>query len=248
MLEHTFIHLPNFGPARERKLWSAGILTWDDYLDQFASSPYHGQQCSIIASSKYALKNLDGSHFARTMPSNEMWRCFPHYRKIAYLDIETTGCTSNDYITVIGVYDGKKTHSYVKGKNLGQFARDIKKFDMVATFNGSLFDLPFIRREMDAELPALHIDLRFLLASLNMTGGLKRIEQKFGLEREDDLQGLTGYDAVLMWRRYRKYHDRGELDRLVRYNAADVCNLETLLNWAYKEKRKGTGIDQFAVS
>jgi len=248
MLENTFIHLPNYGTTREQKLWKGGILTWDDFLDEFNSSPFHRQQCSIIAQSKHALKTLDGFHFARALPSNETWRCFQHYRKIAYLDIETTGCTYNDYITVIGLYDGSKTHSYVKGRNLSQFARDIRKYNMVVTFNGSLFDLPFIRREMDAQLPSLHIDLRFLLASLNMTGGLKRIEEKFGMEREDDLKGLTGYDAVLMWRRYKKHKDKDELDKLVRYNAADVCNLEKLLNWGYKEKRKSTGIDQLLGS
>lgn len=244
MLEHTFIHIPNLGPVREKKLWRNGVITWDDFLVRYGKSPYHCQASSIIAGSKHALQNGEKRYFARHMPGSEMWRCYPHYKRIAYLDIETTGCTHSDYLTVIGVFDGKKTHSYVKGRNLQSFKQDIQGYDMVVTFNGSLFDLPFIQREMDVELPPLHIDLRFLLSSLDVRGGLKKIEERFGFERQDDLKGLTGYDAVKMWREYKRKRSEEALDRLVRYNAADVNNLEKLLEWGYKEKRKRTGFDE----
>ena len=117
----------------------------------------------------------------------------------------------------------------------------------MVTFNGSLFDLPFIRKAMPkARLPKLHIDLRFLLQSLDVRGGLKRIEERFGFEREDDLKGLTGYDAVKFWQAYIKRNDHDALDRLVRYNSADIANLKKLLEWAYKEKRIRTGFDELA--
>lgn len=243
MLEHSFIFLPNFGPAREKKLWRMGLESWDDFLESFGDSPYHKNSCAMVASAKHALGNNNPAHFARTLPSSETWRSFPHYKKIAYLDIETTGCTARDHLTVIGIYDGKKTHSYVYQDNLGDFKEDIKKYDMVVTFNGSLFDLPFIRRAMDVDMPQLHIDLRFVLSSIGVTGGLKKIEEKFGFEREDDLKGVTGYDAVLMWRDFRR-GNKAALEKLIRYNAADVDNLEKLLKWAYKEKRKMTGFDE----
>ncbi len=244
MLENSFIFLPSFGPTREKKLWKSGIMTWDDFLSRFGSSPFHKDSCSLVARSKVALENLDGHHFGNILPSSETWRCFPHYKKVAYLDIETTGCCARDYITVIGVYDGSKTKSYVKGRNLHEFKDDIRKFDAVATFNGSLFDLPFIRREMSIPLPPIHVDLRFLLQSLDVRGGLKKIEEQFGMERQDDLKGLTGYDAVKMWREYKKKDSEEALDRLIRYNAADVCNLEVLLKWGYREKRKRIGFDE----
>ncbi|MBN1169396.1 ribonuclease H-like domain-containing protein [Candidatus Micrarchaeota archaeon] len=238
MLEHTFIHLPKYGPIKERKLWENGVTTWDEFLDVFGTSPYHREHCSTLVSSKYALRTRDFGHFATVIPGNEMWRTFPHAKRIAYLDIETTGTRRSDYITVIGIYDGEKTKSYVHGQNLHEFKKDIEKFDMVATFNGSMFDLPFIMRESNVRLPRLHVDLRFLLASLDITGGLKKIEKKFGFEREDDLDGLTGYDAILLWRKYKKYNDLNALDTLIRYNGADVNNLEKLLVWAYNEKKK----------
>ncbi|MFZ5500775.1 MAG: ribonuclease H-like domain-containing protein, partial [Candidatus Micrarchaeota archaeon] len=150
----------------------------------------------------------------------------------------------NDHLTVVGIFDGKDTHSYIHGKNMEQFAKDISSYDMVVTFNGSMFDIPFLKSHIPGlKMPRLHADLRFILASLNVRGGLKRIEQQFGLEREDDLKGMNGYDAVLLWRRYRKSGDEGALDKLVRYNAADISNLKALMGWAYKEKRGRTGFD-----
>jgi len=246
MLENTFIHLPNFGPRRERRLWTRGIRSWDDFLARFGSSPFHRAQSAHIAASKHALSTGDTDYFSARLPSGETWRALPHFPKAAYLDIETTGLSpATDYVTVIGVFDGARTHSYVHGQNLGDFARDIRQYDMVVTFNGSMFDLPFIRKHMPgAVLPRLHVDLRFLLQSLGVRGGLKRIEQQFGMEREDDLKGMNGYDAVLLWQRHLKGDGRA-LDKLVRYNAADISNLKNLADWAYKEKRKRTGFDGF---
>ncbi len=247
VLDNSFIHLPDFGPKREWKLWSRGILTWDDFLDHFGGSPYNQNQCSIVASSKYALHDRNPGYFAMALPSSQTWRAYPHFDRIAYLDIETTGLSpATDYATVVGLFDGKKTRSYIHGQNLTDLEKDIADFDMVITFNGSMFDIPFLRRTMkNIRIPPLHADLRFVLASMNVRGGLKKIEKQFSLEREDDLKGLTGYDAVLLWRRYMRKRDRDALDKLVRYNAADIENLKFLMDWAYKEKRKQTGLDDF---
>lgn len=248
MLEHTFIHLPNFGPRRERRLWGSGICDWNDFLDSFSSSKFHKSLCSQIASSKYALDLGDAEYFANVLPSNETWRSFPHFKNIAYLDIETTGLGKGiDYITVIGLYDGKNVMSYVHGQNLDDFKTDIQKYDAVVTFNGSLFDLPFITKNMQGvKLPKLHVDLRFTLASIGVRGGLKKIETQFGFEREDDLKGLNGYDAVLLWQAYKKRNNKEALDKLIRYNAADISNLKKLMEWAYKEKRLRTGFDELS--
>ncbi len=248
MLEHTFIHLPDFGPRRERRLWGLGITDWDEFIDRFGSSAFHKAQCARIAGSSYALKARDPLFFADALPNNETWRAFPHFSKIAYLDIETTGLApETDYLTVVGIYDGQKVYSYVHGQNLDELEEDLGKYDMVVTFNGSLFDIPFLRKSMrKARIPRLHVDLRFVLQSLDVRGGLKKIEQRFGFEREDDLKGMTGYDAVLLWQAYKKRNDKDALDRLVRYNAADISNLKRLLEWAYREKRMRTGFDEIA--
>lgn len=250
MLEHTFIHLPDFSPRRERRLWQSGIFSWDDFLERFGSSPHHRFLCSKIASSKYALKLSDVGYFAAALPKNETWRAFPHFDNIAYLDIETTGLAPQaDHVTVIGLFDGRYTHSYIYGHNLHEFCRDIERFDMVVTFNGSMFDIPFIRKSFPGiKIPELHVDLRFLLASLGIKGGLKKIEERFGMGREDDLKGMTGYDAVKLWQRYLRWRDNSALDKLVRYNAADISSLKRLMEWAYREKRLRTGFDEIMES
>ena len=178
-----------------------------------------------------------------------MWRAFPHFKRIAYLDIETTGLGhQKDHITVVGIYDGKETHSFIHGQNLDDLAEHIAGYDMVVTFNGSMFDIPFLKKSYpDMKIPRLHADLRFILAGLNVRGGLKKIEEQFGFEREDDLKGLNGYDAVLMWREYSKKKDEDVLDKLVRYNAADIENLEKLMEYAYKEKKGRTGFDEISM-
>jgi len=246
MLEHTFLHLPDYGPRRERRLWEAGVSCWDDFLERFGSSPYHRRVCSIVARSGHALKSRDPLFFAQTLPNDEAWRAFPHFDRVAYVDIETTGLApATDYTTVVGLFDGKRVHSYIHGRNLADFTRDIAGYDMVVTFNGSVFDLPFLKKAFPGiRLPPLHVDLRFVLSSLGVRGGLKRIEERFGFQREGDIRGMNGYDAVLLWQRYLKAGDERALDRLVRYNAADISNLEKLLAWAYKEKRTRTGFDE----
>lgn len=245
MLHNTFIHLSDYGEARERRLWEEGIRTWEDYLDSFGKSPGHRHHCKRVASSRHALKLYDADFFGKVLPPNETWRAFPHFEKIAYVDIETTGisATSND-LTVIGLFDGKRVFSYIAGSNLDDFRKHVERFKMVVTFNGAQFDLPFLRKSMKGlKLPKLHADLRWILASLEVTGGLKRIEERFGFEREDDLKGLNGYDAVKLWQRYIRKNDQAALDKLVRYNAADISNLKKLIEWAYEEKRKRTGFD-----
>jgi hypothetical protein len=246
MLHNTFLHLPDFGPRRERRLWSSGISDWEDFLEEFGSSQYHRKYCSIIARSQYCLSRNEPEFFAESLPSSETWRAFPSFRKVAYIDIETTGLApETDYITVIGLYDGSKTHSYVHGKNIADFAKEIAEYDLVVTFNGSLFDIPFLKKAFPGiRVPKLHVDLRFLLQSLNVRGGLKKIEENFGYERDSDLKGLNGYDAVKFWQAYIKRNDKDALDRLIRYNSADISNLKKLLEWAYREKRNRTGFDE----
>jgi uncharacterized protein YprB with RNaseH-like and TPR domain len=246
MLENTFIHLPDYGPRRERRLWEKGVLTWDDFLERFAGSPYHKRVSTRIASSKAALSFSDAYFFSQHLPDSEMWRCFPHFAKIAYVDIETTGLApATDYITVAGLYDGRKVKSFVHGRNLDRFRAELAEYDVIVTFNGSMFDVPFLKSRIRAlKVPPIHIDLRFLLASLDVRGGLKRIEERFSLSREDDLKGMNGYGAVLLWQAYLKRRDERLLDKLVRYNAADITNLKFLMEWAYSEKRKRTGIDE----
>jgi uncharacterized protein YprB with RNaseH-like and TPR domain len=173
-----------------------------------------------------------------------MWRIFETFEdKAVYLDIETSGLYHGvDEITVIGLYDGRTVQSFVNGKNLEDFEIAIASFDLVITFNGTRFDLPFIRRWFKhVTLPPAHIDLCFFLRKLGYKGGLKSIEKQVGLAREEEVEGLGGFEAVLLWQAYQ-LGDQGALDRLVQYNTADIVNLEPLMKMGFEQmKSKLTG-------
>jgi len=239
MLTRTFLHLPRVGRQTERRLWREGLRDWEQALAQ--SRPPAGFSRArwddlrrYLEQSRLHLGRLEHRYFAACLPPAEHWRAFPEFRRrIAYLDIETTGTGPGAQITVIGLYDGRRMRTYLAGENLADFGEDIRNFGLWVTFNGATFDVPFLRRRFPG-LPAdaLHIDLRYALGRLGLGGGLKAIEQRLGLTRASDLQGLDGEDAVLLWQEYCRGSEEA-LDLLLRYNAADVENLEALLTWAY---------------
>ena len=95
-------------------------------------------------------------------------------------------------------------------------------------FNGSQFDVPFLRTHFpQARLDQSHIDLRCVLGSLGYKGGLKVVESQLGLHRDPAIQGVDGSEAVRLWHRYRR-GDRTALERLILYNLTDVANLVEL--------------------
>jgi uncharacterized protein YprB with RNaseH-like and TPR domain len=183
----------------------------------------------------------DACYFERSLPGREVWRMFPEFRsRTAYVDIETTGLGApGDYITAIGLYDGRRVRHYVHGRNLEEFRGDIEDFELIVTYNGKCFDVPFIRHYLGAPMEHAHIDLRYVLASLGFRGGLKGCEAQLGIDR-GELEGVDGYFAVLLWRDFIENDNPKALDTLLAYNSADVLNLETLAVLAYNLRVAGT--------
>lgn len=243
MLEHTFIHLPGVGPTIERRLWDAGIITWADALNSRSypvgfSEARWGLSCRILEDSLRSLQRSDYRHFATALRSGEHWRAWPDFRRrAACLDIETTGCGHWDEVTVVGIYDGVRTRSFIAGQNLDELPEALEQYAMLITFNGSSFDLPFLRRRFPGlRFDQLHMDLMHVLRRIGLRGGLKAIEWQVGIARDHDLAHLDGWDAVRLWREWRAGNWRS-LDTLVRYNAADIENLERLAELAYARLR-----------
>ena len=246
MLEQSFCHLTGVGPKTERRLWAAGYAHWRDLLHELRSGkkPFRcGDRVRYeLEESMDRLQQADSAYFAQRLQQGEMWRLFQAFRgRVAYVDIETTGLGKGlDHITSIALYDGQRVATYVHGINLERFEDDIGEYRIVATFNGSLFDLPFLRRQLLPDLPLAHIDVRFLLKSLGVKGGLKRCEDRFGLGRSD-LGGVDGYAAVLLWRAFEATGRREVLETLLAYNVQDVLSLEVLLHLAYNMKLEQMG-------
>lgn len=238
MLESTFIHCPGVGPATERRLWAAGVADWAAFL---AAAPppclrgaARGFAPDIVRESIERLAARDHAWFASAVPAREHWRAYPAFAdRVAFLDIETTGGSEYDAVTVIGVHDGRQLHQFVRNENLRDFPDFIREKALLITFFGTGFDLPFLRRELRMDFPQLHIDLCHVLRRLGLSGGLKRIEAALGVARSPETCGLDGWDAVRLWWRWHNADDGLARDTLLGYNAEDVTNMRALIEWAY---------------
>lgn len=243
VLRQTFLHIPGVGYRTEDRLWRAGVRSWEDFHSQreVARLPRSiGRRIEEeLDRSEEALLGGRYRYFAANLPLREHWRALPDFRdSIAYLDIETTGLSmGRDAVTVVGVYDGRRERSFVKGVNLEELPRALEDAKVLVTFNGSRFDVPFLRRAFPKlRLDQLHVDLMHALRRLGFRGGLKAIERQVGIERSEDTAGLDGFDAVRLWRSVEAGDD-GALDLLLAYNMEDVVNLESLANLAYAALR-----------
>ena len=239
MLRQTFLHIAGIGYRTEERLWKSGIRTWEDAsaarLDRVVPSRLGRRLGGAVAESEDALRRGNYRFFADRLPSREHWRAWPEFRtRVAYLDIETTGLEIGwDALTVVGLYDGRRKRSFVRGENLGEFPEAVQQARLLVTFNGSRFDLPFLRRAFPRlRLDQLHVDLMGPLRRLGFRGGLKAIEGRLGIERTEETAGLRGSDAVRLWQAY-EVGDEDALDILREYNLADVVNLEPLMGFAY---------------
>lgn len=240
MLTRTFIHLPGIGPRTEFRLWWEGIEDWRAALEAGPPQGFGPRRWDelrrLVSECLRSLQIGEHRFFAASMPGRYHWRAWPDFRgRVAYLDIETTGTGPWAEVTVVGVYDGIRVHTFIYGDNLDLLPEFLEDFAVLVTYNGCCFDIPFLRRRFPGlVLHQLHFDLRYGLAAVGLRGGLKAIERQLGLARDEDIRELDGEDAVRLWNDYVRGDDAA-LDLLVRYNAADVVNLEPLAAYAYDE-------------
>lgn len=242
MLQHTFCHLEGIGRKTEEKLWKKGILSWQDWQETPPISiraTSRLEALSVLEQSLLAIEDQP-TFFTDRLAASEHWRLFPHFRATtAYLDIETTGLGETSEITTIALYDGKDVQTYVNGINLDSFIQDINQYKLLVTYNGKSFDIPFIEKFFGIKMDQAHIDLRHVLSKLGYRGGLKGCEKMIGIDR-NELDGVDGYFAVLLWYEYENYNNEKALETLLAYNIADTVNLETLLIHAYNKNITGT--------
>jgi uncharacterized protein YprB with RNaseH-like and TPR domain len=154
---------------------------------------------------------------------------FSYPDKVLFLDIETEGLSKerND-ITVIGIYHQGAYRPFIKGLNLHRAFEVLSGIPIWVTFNGENFDIPFIKAKFpELSTPHLHIDLFQLTGAIGLKGGLKRIEKALGITRKTE--GMNGYDAVKLWRRWEDFGDKSALRTLILYNREDVVNLKRIM-------------------
>ncbi|MCH8062361.1 MAG: ribonuclease H-like domain-containing protein [Chloroflexi bacterium] len=241
MLGRTFIHLPGVGSVTEREIWKSGISDWSEFLaSDFLPNRIERRRSglqTLVHESQERLEEGQARYFHNSLPGGERWRLYSDFRdNAAFLDIETTGLSPHfGYITMVGILDSQGYKAFVHDENLEDLREALEQYDLVVTFNGAAFDLPYVEHHFgDIFKDMAHIDLRFPLKKAGYSGGLKSIEKQLGLARPSALSELDGFDAVLMWRMWLN-GDAAARDTLVRYNAEDVASLPLLSEAVYNK-------------
>ena len=151
-----------------------------------------------------------------------------------FLDIETTGLSpwDND-VTVIGIHrcDGEDMNFIqLVGKDISaqSIMEALSGVEVIYTYNGSRFDLPFIHSRLGINLTETftHHDLMYDCWRYNLYGGFKGVERQLGIRRK--LTEINGFEAVRLWWRYVESFDLDALNTLLEYNKEDVLNLRVL--------------------
>ncbi len=249
MLRNTFLFLPKVRQTTEQNIWQQGIPDWNTFVETKKIKGFSQERKSKanehIHEFKRELWNENLNYLAKNVPNSEHWRLYEHFREEAvFLDIETAGYYGS--ITVIGLYDGNETKTFIRGYNLDRrlLERELNKYKMIVTFNGSSFDLPVIKRFFGLRLHKPHVDLRHVCARVGLNGGLKAIEKQRGIKRAEEVEGVSGADAVYLWEQFRATKDTDYLNTLIKYNEEDIINLKPLADYAVRELWKRTFINQ----
>ncbi len=171
--------------------------------------------------------------------------CLDFPEKVTYLDIETTGLSKVYHsLTLIGwTCDMQYKYELLGNERIPSinFLQHLSNAPLIVTFNGNLFDLPFLKSRIDLP-PLVSIDLRFLSKRLGYAGGQKGVEEKLGINRPEELKSLKGEDAPGLWFRATR-GDRSALEQLIEYNFHDILGMQLIFN---KVVPKALAQDQLA--
>lgn len=254
MIKNTFCILDGIGEKSERRLWSEGILTWEDFTGTPELPGISAERKTfydtVLKRDNRELSAQNAGYFSSRMKRREHWRLFETFREGAVcLDIETNGFQPHfgGVVTVVGLYDGYEYKALIRGDNLTaeSLNEELSRYKCLITFYGASFDVPFILRSFSGvrfDIP--HFDLCFAAKRLGLEGGLKKLEQSLGIMREEAVRGLDGYSAVKLWEAYRRgSHEALEL--LITYNKEDTVNLMHMASTFYERLRQATGIEEY---
>ncbi|PSP79078.1 exonuclease [Halobacteriales archaeon QS_1_68_20] len=229
-LENSFIGARGVGEKTERSLWERGVTHWDDVEDGVLGGKRGQNLREFVRTARPKLREGDADFFAGALPSGEGWRLAENFRdSTCFFDIETTGLSQHSsVVTTVSLHRGGETTTLVRGQDLTREAlrAELDAADVLVSFNGKRFDVPFLEGKFDLDVTTPHLDLMYPCRRLDLTGGLKAVEQAVGIGRDS---GVDGREAVRLWHRYEGGDDAA-LDRLVHYNRLDARNLATLMD------------------
>jgi predicted nuclease with RNAse H fold len=151
--------------------------------------------------------------------------------RVVFLDVETTGLSwFYDEVTIVGWAHGGTYHVHIAGQHPAPVIDALRSANVLVTFNGTLFDLRFLKKTFgDLMLPPVHIDLRYLARRVGLVGGQKAIETALAIPVRAGVEDIDGAQAVLLWHRYVR-GDKEALRRLIDYNCRDVLGMCGILD------------------
>jgi uncharacterized protein len=241
MIRNSFVFLNGISFLKERNLWKSGIKDWNDFVNQNKIIGISKKRKLVynyqLHESKRAYYSQDCIYFAKVVPKKYHWRLYDLFKdSCIFLDIEVSS-VSQGYITCISLYDGINVMTFVKDHNLDfDIVKSIlAKYQMIITFNGNIFDLPFLNKYYPNIIPEIPCwDLRHSCSTLGLNGGLKEVERELGIQRDNKIvEKLHGGDPLKLWKMYLASRDKYYLDILVEYNQEDTINLKFLADKIY---------------
>ena len=238
MIQESFVFLEKCSIARENSFWKQGIKDWREFLARdkvtgiaAAKKEFYNRK---IREAQQALSEENAAYFVGKLPAKEMWRLYQYFKEdCCFLDIETD---SHGRVAVVGISNYYNTNTFVKGFNLEKtvLEKELVKYKLLVTFNGSAFDLPKLKKQLQVDVKMPHIDLKPLCVKLNLKGGLKEVEKMLNLKRPAHLYG----NPVELWKAFHASGDREYLELLIGYNKEDVENLKGIMDVVYKRMRE----------
>lgn len=168
--------------------------------------------------------------------------------KTGVLDIETTGLNpSKNKFILGGIYSfpEKKIHQFFAENRaeecmtLESFSEEISKLDMVITYNGKHFDMPFIEKRLSryaAQTKPLPYNLDLYLV-LNGHSPIKKFVPNLKQKTVENYMGLwqnrtdeiSGGESVELYNEYEKTGNPDLEEKILLHNSDDVIQLTRLL-------------------
>lgn len=234
MLETTYIHITGVGRRTERAIHKKRLVDWRSFLKAPPAINPHKKRLILesLPESLEALERGDITYFSRRLPPGEHWRLLDAFRSRAvFLDIETCSPLARpDSLTVVGICDERGYRAFVAGVDMHALPQALQRYDIFVTYNGKCFDIPFlISCGLGFLRSKIVVDLMHLCHRFGIRGGLKGAEQALGIRRPQEVAGMNGYDAVVLWRRHLA-GSKDALPLLLTYNRCDTCNLAALFD------------------
>lgn len=244
--------IPKIGIKTEQNLKNAGYTTIESLKNHEKYGNYATNFISTIdeLSFKEVVDLLNKNKYGKKCRDN-LIKCasIPDVENFKFMDIETLGL-SNVPIILIGVAEIKNNKIissqyflrdiYEEPAVLEAYLSHLDENSVHVTFNGAMFDVPFIKNRckyyrMDYNLDLPHLDLLYFARNLWKNSlpnfQLQTIEKHiFGVERSGDVPGqyIPGY-----YKTYLTEKNIGPIVPIIDHNRQDIISLASFLMKMY---------------